>query len=165
MTATAALSPVKFARWEWWALLALLALCLFLAIHGKARRQPEPVLLFLERAGRIETALERFADGHGGAFPPDAFSVRRPAGLDDRYIKWDPAWLIDYEVHPNGQGGQYVCLEFVGPHGQREYLGLCNRPELRRRYGRGQAIPGYDNRIWVVREDARIAPAPNQRAK
>jgi len=154
---------VKFVRWERWVLSLLLAVCLFLAVQGKARREPEPVLLFLERAARIEAALERFAAEHKGAFPPDAFSVRRPHGLDDRYIKWDQAWLIDYEVHPNGQGGRYVCLEFVGPRGKREYLGLCNRPEIRQRYGRGQAIPLYDHRIWVIREQAPIMPAPPRR--
>ncbi|MEW5914312.1 MAG: hypothetical protein AB1814_17295 [Thermodesulfobacteriota bacterium] len=138
----------------------LLAVSLLLAVYGKLRREPEPVLLFLDRAERIEAALERFAADHHGAFPPDAFSVKRPYGLEDRYIKWRESWLIDYEVHPNGRGGEYVCLEFVGPRGKREYLGLCDNPEIRRRYGRGQAIPRCDNRIWVIREQARIMPLP-----
>lgn len=156
MTTAAPISPASFKRWDLWALVLLLAVSLFLAVQGKTRRERAPVLLFLERAGHIELALEGFAQTHGGAFPPDAFTTSRPPGLTDRHLTWDKRWLIDYEVHPNGKGGSFVCLEFIGPHGVPIYRGLCRKPELRRDYGRGQAIPKTDNRIWVIRENAKI---------
>jgi hypothetical protein len=147
---------LRFKRWEWWALVGMLALSLVLALRGYYLREPHPVRLFLERAELIDQAAKRFAADHGGAFPPDGIITRRPAGLDDSYIHWNDAWLIDFEVGPNGKGSHYVCLEFTGPNGRHEYRRLCANPEYRRRYGEGQPIPGYDNRIWVIAEDASI---------
>jgi len=155
----------RFKRWEWWALGLILAFCLGLALRGYYLREPHPVRVFLERAQAIEAAARRFAAEHGGAFPPDGVITRRPKGLSDRYIKWNDAWLIDFEAAPSPGGGYYVCLEFTAPHGRHEYQGLCKNPEYRRRYGEGQPIPGYDNRIWVIEENARIyqPPAPPKR--
>ncbi len=160
MPTAAPLSPSAFKRWDLWVLILLLAVSLFLAIRDRAPREAQPVLMFLERAGMIEDALERFAEDHGGAYPPDGHASNRPPGLSDKYIKWDPAWLIDYEVHPNGKGGRLVCLEFIGPQGVPIYRALCRKPELRRDYGRGQAIPKTNNRIWVIAEDAKILDKP-----
>jgi hypothetical protein len=149
--------PRHLARWELWLLAGLAALCLVLALTGLGRREEERYERFLERAPRIEKALKAFAADHQGKYPPDATFTRRPPGLDDEYIDWSQDWLIDYDVHPNGQGGRFVCLEFCGPTGERHYYGLCNDPELRARFGRGEAIPGHANRIWVVEEQAEIA--------
>ncbi len=148
--------PRDLHRYEKWVILALAALLVFLALDGKGRNQREAYNQFLERAPRVAAALERFAADHDGCFPPDAMFCDRPQGLDDRYIAWNPDWRIDYEVHPNGQGGEYVCLEFGGPLRERLYFGLCNNPQFRRDYGQGQAIPGHLNRIWVLREEAPI---------
>ena len=92
-------------------------------------------------------------------------STRRPPGLGDGYIVWRESWFIDYDAHPNGRGGYYVCLEFVGPRGEPQYYGLCNDPLKRKRYGRGQPIPGQTNRIWLVREDARVMPPAPERQR
>ncbi|MCF8032004.1 MAG: hypothetical protein K9K66_11455 [Desulfarculaceae bacterium] len=150
----------RLKAWEWWALGLILALCLGLALRALQTREPHPVEVFLERAQQIDEAARRFAADHNGAFPPDGIITRRPAGLSDRYIKWDDAWLIDFEAGPNGKGGHYVCLEFTAPRGRHEYRGLCAKPELRERHGQGQAIPGTENRIWVIEENARVMPQP-----
>lgn len=163
-----AAQPFRAARlkaWEWWALGLILALSLGLALRGYYLREPHPVRVFLERAEKIEAAAKRFAADHGGAFPPDGIITRRPAGLDDHYIHWDPKWLIDFEVGPNGLGSHYVCLEFTAPHGHHAYQGLCANPEYRSRYGQGQPIPGSDNRIWVIAEDARIHHPPQDKGR
>lgn len=143
-------------RWELWVLLLLVGLCLFLAIAGKGRKQARIYQGFLQQAPLIQQALESYAKDHDGRFPPDAMSVRRPRGLDDRYIVWSDSWLIDYDVHENGTGGWFVCLEFVGPYAEPEYHALCQDAEIRKKYGRGQPIPGKSNRIWLVRESAPI---------
>lgn len=151
-------NPDKLFRWEWWLLVIFLALCLFLAVAGKGRKQARIYDDFLGRAPLIHKALECFAHENQGRFPPDAMLTNRPQGLDDRYIAWSPYWLIDYEVHENGTGGWFVCLEFVGPYGDAEYHALCLDADLRANYGRGQPIPGRANRIWLVCEDAPIMP-------
>ncbi|MBU1275606.1 MAG: hypothetical protein KJ720_09545 [Proteobacteria bacterium] len=154
-----AAQPSKTTRlkpWEWWVLAIFLALTLGLALKGYYLREPHPVRVFLERAEVITQAARQFAADHGGAYPPDGIITRRPAGLTDRYIKWDDRWLIDFEAGPNGRGSHYVCLEFTGPRGRHAYRRLCINPEYRRRYGQGQPIPGHENRIWVIAEEARI---------
>ena len=150
--------PQKILRWEWWALIILVALCLVLAVAGKGRKQARIYKGFLKQAPIIQEAREAYAKDHNGRFPPDAMSTRRPQGLDDRYIEWSDSWLIDYDVHQNGAGGWFVCLEFVGPYGVPEYYALCQDPEVRGKYGRGEPIPGRANRIWLIREDAPIMP-------
>jgi len=152
--------PLGLAPWERWVLIGLLILCLVLAVAGRHRRQRRAYEDFLRRAKMIEQALERFAADHQGRFPPDAMFTNRPPYLDDRYLAWDPEWLIDYDVGDNRRGGRFVCLEFCGPTGKRRYFGLCHDPALRARYGRGQPIPGQRNRIWVIREEAPILPPP-----
>jgi len=152
--------PLDLRAWERWSLFVLCGVLVFLAAHGKGRKEREAYERFLELAPQVQAALERYAALHDGRFPPDAMHTARPRGLDDAYIDWDQGWKIDYEVHANDQGGQSVCLEFGGPFVQRYYFGLCKNPEYRRLYGRGQPIPGHFNRIWVVRESARIMPDP-----
>lgn len=152
--------PSHLRTWEKWTLLILCGGLFFLAAHGKGRKEREAYERFVELAPQVQAALERFAADHEGRYPPDAMHTARPLGLDDKYIRWDQGWKIDYEVHPNGEGGKSVCLEFGGPFVQRYYFGLCRKPEYRRLYGRGQAIPGHFNRIWVVQESAQIMPDP-----
>ncbi|MFH1035483.1 MAG: hypothetical protein V1806_13320 [Pseudomonadota bacterium] len=152
--------PLDFKRWEWWILVLAVGLLVFLATYGKGRRERLAYEHFLQQAPLVQAALERFAADHDGQFPPDAMMTSRPAGLDDRYIKWRKGWKIDYEVHENEQGGQAVCLEFCGPFDERLYYGLCKKPEYRRLYGRGQPIPGHVNRIWVISENAAIMESP-----
>lgn len=150
--------PRQLLRWEWWVLLLLVALCLVLAVAGKGRKQARIYEDFLRRAPQIQQSLEAFAKDHNGRFPPDAMFTRRPQGLDDRYIAWSDSWNIDYDVHPNGAGGWFVCLEFVGPYGEPEYYALCLDPEIRKNHGTGTPIPGRSNRIWLVREEAQVMP-------
>ena len=156
MTTAQSSRPLDFRRWEWWTLVVAVALLVFLAAHGKGRRERLAYERFQEVAPQVQAALERFAADHQGRFPPDSMMTSRPRGLTERYISWDQTWKVDYEVHDNGQGGQAVCLEFCGPFAERHYFGLCRKPELRRLYGRGQPIPGQVNRLWVIREQAEI---------
>ena len=148
--------PLDLSRWERWALVIVVAALVFLAVEGRDRKEREAYERFQQQAPLVAQALERYASDHEGRFPPDAMFCQRPLGLNDEYIMWNPAWKIDYEVHDNGHDGQYVCLEFGGPFKQRLYFGLCNVPEYRRKYGRGQDIPGQLNRIWLIREQAEI---------
>jgi hypothetical protein len=152
--------PLGFKRWDWWTLVLLVVLLVFLASYGKGRRERLAYERFLEVAPQVQAALERYASGHDGKFPPDAMMTSRPIGLGDDYIHWKLSWKIDYEVHENDRGGHLVCLEFCGPFEERHYFGLCRKPEYRRLYGRGQAIPGHVNRIWMIREDAPIMDMP-----
>lgn len=155
---TASISrPAKLSRPEWIILAAVIALCLVLANVNKGRREKHAYQNFIIRSERVQNALERFAADHGG-YPPDAMFTGAPKGLSPKYISWCPSWKIDYEVHPNGHGGKYVCLELCGPFKERLYYGLCNKPKMRKLYGRGQPIPGYLNRIWLIKEDAPILP-------
>lgn len=148
--------PLDFSRWERWSLAIVVAALVFLAVEGRDRKERDAYERFQQQAPLVAQALERYAADHQGRFPPDSMFCNRPDGLSDDYIKWDPGWKIDYEVHDNGQDGQYVCLEFGGPFKQRLYFGLCNVPEYRRKYGQGQDIPGQLNRIWLIREQAEI---------
>jgi len=154
--------PGRLAGWELWLLVAMVAACVGLACAGKGRKEREAYRGFLQAAPRVAAALEAFARDHGGRFPPDAMFVRRPDGLSDKYINWRPSWKIDYEVHPNGRGGEFVCLEFGGPFKHRQYFALCRKPWVRARYGRGEPIPGHTNRIWLVRERAAIMPKTSE---
>lgn len=148
--------PPTLHRLEWIFIALATAVCLALGAYGLHRMNRKLYQEFLERAPRVQAALERFAADHRGCFPGDAGPTQRPPGLSDRYIKWQKEWKLDYEAKPDGQGGYYVCLEFGGPYRRDHYYKLCENPKLRRLYGRGQPIPRQRNRIWVVREKARI---------
>lgn len=141
---------------EWLVVIALVLVCLVLGVKGLGRKNKNAYQVFGETAPQIQAALERFAADHQGCFPPDAAPNRPPRGFTDEYIPWRPEWKIDYEAKDNGSGGAFVCLEFGGPYRRQQYLKLCEDPEIRRRYGRGQPIPNQRNRIWVVRENAPI---------
>jgi len=115
---------------------------------------------FRTRAREIGQALEAFAVDHQGMYPPDAQGTDSPHGLSPRYIQWDLRWNIDYEVHPNGAGGNYVGLEFRLPHREGKtppYSMLTQNPEFRKLYGKGERIPGKRGRIFIFHESALIA--------
>ncbi len=147
------------ARWEIW-IVAVLALALTaLAVHGKQKHCAEGYEQFIKNAEVIEEALTKYADENGG-YPSDACAYGRPPGLNTRYMRWKREWNIDYEVRDNMHGGIFVCLEYCGPEGAVRYRGLCNVPEYRKAYPKGQPIPGEINRIWVIRESAKVLPCP-----
>ena len=154
--AIAGVRPARLSRWEFWIIAAVVSLCLVLSLMGKGRRQRQAYENFLEHASMIQQAAERFAADHGGKFPPDGMHTSAPWGLSEKYLRWDRAWNIDYDVHDNGHGGRFVCLEYCGPYDETVYAGLCQNPKYRRLYGRGQPIPGHVNRIWLIREQAPI---------
>ncbi len=157
MEARALSLPTALARWETYAAAILILVLLGLALANKDRRQRTAYDEFLKRAARIEEGLLRFAAEHDGRFPSDTMFTSAPRGAGTHFY-WDPTWNLDYEAHPNGRGGHYVCLEFCGPTGERVYQGLCSRAELRASHGRGQPVPGSQNRLWVIQEDARVLP-------
>ena len=147
--------------WEWGLLLVLMIFIAGLAIVQTNRGREAPFKEFAERAKRIGQALEDYARDHGGCYPPDGIDNQAPPGLSPHYIDWNEDWNVDYEVHPNGLGGYYVALEYLGRFKKnREYhaLGLADNPRYRQRYGRAQPIPGRLTRIWVFHELAPICP-------
>lgn len=150
-------------KWEISVLVVAVALLTALALVGMGRVEREAYQNFLRRAPMVQKALEHYARDHEGRFPPDAMFTYRPQGITEQYIDWDREWNIDYEVRGNGEGGQFVCLEFCGPYQKRRYYGLCNNPKYRAKYGRGEAIPGTANRIWMIRESAPIMPKEPRR--
>lgn len=150
-------------RWEFWAVLVLSVLLLGLALHGKDRHHKKAITQFISTAQDIQAALDKFAAEHDGGYPPDAVAYRRPLGLNTRYLRWKPEWHIDYEVGDNDNGGHYACLEFCGPEGAAYYEGLCSDARLRRDYPRAEPIPGHRNRIWLIKESAKIiTPKPGE---
>ncbi len=161
----ASIRPTLLRRWEVWAIVAAVGVCLVLSLLGKGRRQRAAYEDFAEHASMVQRAVEQFAADHGGKFPPDGTHTAAPPGLDEKYLRWDRGWKIDYEVHDNGQGGKFVCLEFCSPYKEIIYAGLCRNPEYRRLYGRGQPIPGHLNRMWVIREQAPIMEELHPRYK
>lgn len=146
-------------RWEIWAV-AIIALALTaLAVHGKQIHSAKNYEQFIKNAQVIEEALNKYAEEHGG-YPSDACAYGRPPGLNTRYMRWKREWNIDYEVRDNGRGNAFVCLEYCGPEGAVRYKGLCVKNEIRSKYAKGQPIPGEINRIWVIKESAKILPCP-----
>lgn len=161
--------PIKLNRLELIAVGFIIAVSLTIGWARVDHRMSKAYASFLELAPQVEKALERFAQDHDGHFPPPVDPGRRPPGLDDSYLEWDPMWGLAYDARKNGrkdlkpgEGDCYVCLEFMPPPTRRAFHRLCRYPLLRQRYGRGQPIPGEGNRIWLVREKARIMPLPRQ---
>jgi hypothetical protein len=148
--------------WEWRILLVLMAFISVLAIVQTIKSREAPFREFAARAAQIGQALEAFARDHGGCYPPDGIDNQAPPGLSPKYLDWREDWNVDYEVHPNGHGGHFAALEYLGRYKKnRAYhaLGLTKNPIYRQKYGRAQHIPGQLTRIWVFHESAPICPA------
>jgi hypothetical protein len=146
-------------RLEWVITLTLMAIIAVVAVVQTLRGREAPYKEFIEHAGLIGQALGSFARDHGGRYPDDGIDNHSPPGLSPKYILWKETWNIDYEVHDNGHGGEYIALEFLGPYQEKEAYhasGLTRNSEMRKLYGRGQLIPGKTNRIWVFFEEAPI---------
>jgi hypothetical protein len=151
------------AFWEWGILLVLMAFISVLAIVQTNKSREAPFRQFADRAVQIGLALEAYARDRGGCYPPDGIDNQAPRGLSPKYIEWREEWNVDYEVHPNGSGGHFAALEYLGRYKkERKYhaLGLTNNPAYRQKYGRAQLIPGELTRIWVFQESVPICPAP-----
>ena len=58
---------------------------IFLAVEGWDRKECDPCERFQEQAANVQQALERYAVGHGGKFPPYAMFCARPKVLNDEY--------------------------------------------------------------------------------
>lgn len=150
------------AFWEWGILLVLMAFISVLAIVQTNKSREAPFRQFADRAVQIGLALEAYARDRGGCYPPDGIDNQAPRGLSPKYIEWREEWNVDYEVHPNGSGGHFAALEYLGRYKKnREYhaLGLSKNPVYRRQYGRAQHIPGQLTRIWVYQESVKVCPA------
>ncbi len=146
-------------RLEWGLTFGHLLLITVVAVGQTLRSRQLPYREFMQRAEQIGRALEAFAADHGGRYPSDGIHNHPPPGLSPKYIEWSEEWNIDYEVHDNGRGGNYVALEFLGRYEKDRSFsssGLTRDPEKRKRYGRGQPIPGSLGRIWVFYEEAPI---------
>lgn len=144
---------------EWGIILVLMAVITVLAIVQTIRGREAPFKEFASRAVRIGRALEAYARDQGGCYPPDGVDNQAPPGLSPKYISWQEDWNVDYEVHPNGLGGYFLALEYLGRY-NRKYsnhaLGLTRNPEYRKKYGQAQRIPGWNTRIWVFHEQAPV---------
>ena len=157
--------PLALAGWEWGFLVAVLALCWGYSLWSFVRCDYASVEEFLARAPQLEAALKRQAALEGG-FPPDTMGCNPPQGWDPKEAPWRRNWRIDYEVHPNGMGGYFVALEFLGCLRQPQYMGLGMDPGYRRLHGRGQKVPGTSNRLWLVAESAPLRePTPAMEGK
>ena len=144
---------------EWGIILVLMAVITILAIVQTIRGREAHFKEFASRAVRIGQALEAYARDQGGCYPPDGGGNQAPPGLSPKYIPWPIEWNVDYEVHPNGHGGYYLALEYLGRYNKKysnPALGLTANPEYRKQYGRAQRIPGWPTRIWVFHEQAPI---------
>ena len=150
-------SALGLTRLEWIILITLTVIISILAVVFTIKGREAHYKAFRERAALIGQALESFARDHGGQYPPDGIDNQSPPGLSPGYIQWREEWNIDYEVHENGHGGNYVGLEYLGLYEKgMKYnaAGLTRNPELRKKYGRGEPIPGKLNRIWIYHEEA-----------
>jgi hypothetical protein len=155
-------SFLGLAALEWGILLVLMVFISVLAIVQTIKSREAPFRQFAVRAAQIGQALEAYSRDHGGCYPPDGIDNQAPPGLSPKYIDWREDWNVDYEVHPNGSGGHFAALEYLGRYKEnREYhaLGLTKNPSYRQKYGRAQLIPGQLTRIWVFRESVTICPA------
>ena len=159
--------PIKLSRLELIVVGFVIALSLTIGWARVDHRMAKAYASFLSRAPQVQQALERYAKDNDGRFPPPVNPGERPPGLDDSYLKWDSMWGLAYDARHNGirdlkpgEGDCYVCLEYMPPPSRKAFHRLCRYPDLRKRYGRGQPIPGEGNRIWVVREKARLMPPP-----
>lgn len=145
----------------------LVAVSLGLGWYGVDRKVHRAHRQFAELAPRISQALQRFAADHGGRFPPAVSPTKRPSGLSDKYIRWNPKWGVVYDVRRNRQGGRDVCLELLVPNIKSNFRRLCLFPRIKKRHGRGQPIKGTDNRLWVVATKASVMgskkPSPSSR--
>jgi prepilin-type N-terminal cleavage/methylation domain-containing protein len=137
------------------AVIAILAAIAIPTLVGA--RQRSLYAQFQGNAHQIGVALENYAIDHGGKYPRDGmFFGPPPDGFAPGYVNWNQGWQIDYEVHDNGSGGQYVGLEYFYPG--EGYQALCNNAANRVSYSHGEAIAGTKNRMWIFHESAEIMP-------
>ncbi len=150
-------------------LLVLIALRTGGQIHGMNQGYAE----FLRRAPILAKVLEDYAARHGaypapvplarGAFLADNPLTQPPPGISPK--KWNPAWKILYNTRAIYEPlrrvkRSWVCLEYVGPgHHPNLNFQIISRAR-RKRYGRGQMIPGFPSRWWCVAPDAPLMPRP-----
>ncbi len=122
-------------------------------------RQQARASFFVATARTIGSSLEVFSHTHRGRYPQDGFLFNAP-GNDttvwnrDSGLFWLPGWKIDYEVHGNGSGSNYVGLSYQGNKrfGESLFAVHTNIQNSRSEYGRGETIPGTRELIFIFYE-------------
>jgi hypothetical protein len=146
-------------------LLVVIALRAGGQIFGMARGYAE----FKQRAPILAELLRDYAKKHGaypapvslarGAFLSQNPLTQPPPGFPSQ--KWNPAWKILYNTRAIYEPGRrvkrsWICLEYVGPGHHPNLNFQITSPAKRKKYGRGQMIPGFPSRWWLIDEDAPI---------
>lgn len=113
---------------------------------------------FVGTARAIGSSLEIYANTHKGRYPQNSVT-NQPPGTNltiwqrDSGLQWDTNWKINYEVHNNGVGTQqYIGLSYLGLRGAPATPVHTNIPSSRAQYGKGEAIPGTKELIFIFYE-------------
>lgn len=135
-------------------ILAAIAVPNFIVARQQARAS-----FFVATARSIGSSLEVFSHTHRGRYPRDGFLFNAPGNDSmvwnrDSGLIWLPQWKIDYEVHDNGNGANYVGLSYQGNKrfGESLFAVHTNIANSRNEYGRGETIPGTRELIFIFYE-------------
>lgn len=122
-------------------------------------RQQARAGFFVGTARTIGSSLEVFAQIHRNRYPRDGFLFNAPGNdttiwTRDSGLPWLSEWKIDYEVHGNGSGANYVGLSYQGNKltGESLFAVHTNIPNSRSQYGKGESIPGTRELIFIFYE-------------
>jgi prepilin-type N-terminal cleavage/methylation domain-containing protein len=124
---------------------------------------------FQATARSIGSSLEIYAIANKNRYPIDGINFGPPGQnatkwRSDSGMEWigtsdaaqEPSWKIDYEVHPNGcpggSGTSYIAVVFQGIRNPSPATIISGNCTYRSAYGRGEAIPNEDGRIFVLNE-------------
>lgn len=159
---------------------AILGILSSIAVPNLLRARESARYAWFQATGRtIGSSLEVYAAAHKNRYPIDGIGYEAPGGdatrwKNDSGLEWigtsnqnqDPTWKIDYDVHGNncptgGAGTNYVALVFRGIRNPSPATAISGDCTIRARYGKGEAIPNEDGRLFVIHEsvlDANICP-------
>ncbi len=159
-------------RRAWAVITAVLLLLIALRAGGQIYGLNKGYAEFARRAPVLAKVLRDYDKRHGaypapvslarGAFLSENPLTQPPPGISPQ--KWNPAWKIlyntraIYEPHHRVKRS-WVCLEYVGPGHQPNLCFHITSRWWRRKYGRGQMIPGFPSRWWCIAEDAPLMPS------
>jgi prepilin-type N-terminal cleavage/methylation domain-containing protein len=158
---------------------AILGILSAIAVPNFLRARESAKYAWFQATGRtIASSLEVYAATHKNRYPIDGIGYEAPGGdatrwKNDSGLEWigtsnqnqDPSWKIDYDVHGNNcpgmTGTSYVALVFRGIRDPSPATVISGNCDFRARYGKGEAIPNEDGRLFVIHEsviNANICP-------
>jgi prepilin-type N-terminal cleavage/methylation domain-containing protein len=109
---------------------------------------------FIATARTIGSGIEVFSNANRGRYPADGVNFNPPGNnlakwRQDSGQEWLPGWRIDYQVHDDGLGGQYIAVVYLGLRGATN-AGISNDPAVRAQFGFGETIPGPNRAVVFV---------------